>query len=274
MQIDTFTLIAQIVNFLILVALLKRFLYGPIVRMMEERQARISARLDEARAKAEKADSAREAYEQKRRELDEQTRQIIDEAEEQAEERRAELLDRAREEADRASMRWRQAMERERSAFARELRRRAGLQVVGIARRALQEMADAELESRAVSLFAQQIRDLDDGTVVTLSERMGKSGSARLVSAFELNDDDRETLAKLIAERFGDGVALSFETSPDLICGLELRTDGRKVVWSMDSYLTTLEEEILRLMDETPVATESDAEEPAEAAADEPGGQQ
>lgn len=270
MQIDTFTFIAQIVNFLILVALLKRFLYGPIVRMMEERQALISARLDEARAKAEKADSAREEYEQKRRELDEQTRGIIEAAEEQAERRRAELLDRAREEADRAALRWQQAMERERSAFAREIRRRAGLQVVEIARRALKEMADAELESRVTALFAQRISQLEQDTVAELSERMVRSGHARLVSAFELNDSDRKMLERLIAERFGEDVTLSFETSPDLICGLELRTDGRKVVWSVDSYLTTLEEEILRLMDETPVASETTAE----GAPEKPGGEQ
>ena len=48
MLIDWFTVTFQIINFLILIALLKRFLYGPILRAMDERETTIAARLFEA----------------------------------------------------------------------------------------------------------------------------------------------------------------------------------------------------------------------------------
>ena len=51
MLINWFTVAAQIVNFLILVALLKRFLYGPIVAAMSAREGRIAAQLTEAQRK-------------------------------------------------------------------------------------------------------------------------------------------------------------------------------------------------------------------------------
>ena len=54
MHIDWLTVVAQIVNFLVLVYLLKRFLYGPILQAMDDRQAGIAARLQEADAKAGK----------------------------------------------------------------------------------------------------------------------------------------------------------------------------------------------------------------------------
>ena len=55
MQLDGFTIVAQVVNFLILVALLKRFLYAPIIRTMQAREDHITTRLDEAQEKISKA---------------------------------------------------------------------------------------------------------------------------------------------------------------------------------------------------------------------------
>ncbi len=46
MQIDWFTLFAQIVNFLIVVVLLRRFLYKPILQAMAEREAKIAAQFE------------------------------------------------------------------------------------------------------------------------------------------------------------------------------------------------------------------------------------
>ena len=268
MQIDTFTFIAQIVNFLILVVLLKQFLYGPIVRMMEQREEGIRGEIETAQRRSEEAETARQAYEEERAQLEQQTAAILSRAEEDADRRKAELTVQARQEAERAGIRWRQAVERERSAFVRELRLRSGAQVVEIARRALESLADDDLQARVARVFAQRLRELHEDEATEMAERIAHTGSAQVVSAFELQAGQRELLADLVADRFGEGISVSFETSPDLICGVELRTDGRKVAWSIDSYLTALEDEVLRLMEETSVEM-GDAEAPA----DEPGGE-
>ncbi len=52
MQIDWLTVIAQIVNFLILVWLLKRFLYQPVINAMDQREQRIAERLQKAELRA------------------------------------------------------------------------------------------------------------------------------------------------------------------------------------------------------------------------------
>ena len=57
MLIDGFTVVAQIINFLILLFLLRRFLYGPIIKIMEERQAKIAAQLAEAKQLKETAEA-------------------------------------------------------------------------------------------------------------------------------------------------------------------------------------------------------------------------
>jgi len=69
MQIDWITVVAQIVNFLVLVWLLQRFLYGPITRAMKNREKRIENRLTEARQERNEAEDEAEAYRQKQRQL-------------------------------------------------------------------------------------------------------------------------------------------------------------------------------------------------------------
>jgi hypothetical protein len=37
------------------------------------------------------------------------------------------------------------------------------------------------------------------------------------------------------------GATVDFETVPELIMGIELKTRGRKISWSLENYLTILE---------------------------------
>ena len=62
MQIDWFTLVAQIVNFLILIWLLKKFLFRPVQNVMKKRENEITSRLEEARNRLNEAEKKVEEY--------------------------------------------------------------------------------------------------------------------------------------------------------------------------------------------------------------------
>jgi len=70
MNIDWLTVAAQVVNFLILVYLLKRFLYKPVIAAMDRREARIRDRLEKAREREQEAQSRAESYESAQAELE------------------------------------------------------------------------------------------------------------------------------------------------------------------------------------------------------------
>ena len=96
MLIDWFTVIAQIVNFLILVGLLKYFLYGRILRAMDQREDRIASRLTEAEQREQEAEDERRHYQARQKDLEEKQSDILAEAREKAEAERKRLLDEAR----------------------------------------------------------------------------------------------------------------------------------------------------------------------------------
>ena len=250
MQIDWFTFGAQIINFLILVGLLKRFLYGPIIEAMDAREARISSRLEEARTKREEAVAEKEKYQSLQEDLEQARQRELAEAEQEAQQRRQELLHEAREEVAHLEREWRTALERERESFLRELSERAVTETIAVARRALRDLADADLEAQAVEVFLKRLRTLDETERVALSEALHTNGGQAVVhSAFALSDGHRSEIRTQLAEQIGEASEVMFDADAEVGFGVELRIGERKVAWSLDSYLDALKARVRERLD-------------------------
>ena len=136
MQIDWFTVAAQVFNFLVLVYLLKRFLYGPIIDAMTRRENNIAARQQGADEKARLADETAQSYRDKINKLEAQRQALLAQAKEEAHAQRAALLEQMRAEVAETGEHWRKEAEREKDAFLKDLRRGISRQVSVVARRA------------------------------------------------------------------------------------------------------------------------------------------
>ena len=240
MLIEWFTVVAQIINFLILVFLLRRFLYRPIVTMMANRRERIEADLAATERKREEAREEIETYRRKNEELDEQRQSLLQEAKESAESERHRLLAEAREEVEKARSRWQQALDEEKEAFLLDLRQHVGEHSYQVMRRALAELADSELEERIAAVFLRRLTDLGAEQRQLLQHANGANWTIQ--SAFELSPDTRDQIRRQLAEALDYEGDLHFSRNSDLICGLELQTPDHKVAWTIGSYLDELEE--------------------------------
>ncbi len=100
MPIDWFTVGAQALNFVILVWLMKRFLYKPILNAIDAREKRIAAELADAAAKKAEALKDRDAFQHKNDEFDRQRAALLGKATDDANAQRERILDEARKAAD------------------------------------------------------------------------------------------------------------------------------------------------------------------------------
>ena len=150
MHIDWFVFLAQIFNFLLLMYLLKRFLYGRIIKAMDDREAKITSRFAEAEDLKIKANEEVELYEKRNRMLHEKKEIMLNEATMAADAKRKELMDQVRRDVDAVKARWQDMLVREQDAFFYDLRQRAAKQLYATARKALADLADVELEERIV----------------------------------------------------------------------------------------------------------------------------
>jgi F-type H+-transporting ATPase subunit b len=252
MQIDWITVSAQIVNFLILVWLLKRFLYGPVVRAMDRREERIGQRLEEARDRETEAGQQAESYRERRRELDERRDELLEEARDEAAEEKKRLVDEARAEADEARQKWLGQLEREKDAFADDLRRDIAAVFRKVADKALTELADRALEEQMAARFASRLEGLDEDTVAALASA---EDGLRVTSAAPLEPSVRSRLTRALHEHVADDAEVTYDESDELLCGIVLHGGGLRVGWSLADSLEGFDEQVRDLLADADAAT-------------------
>lgn len=245
MLLDWFTIIAQIVNFLILILLLRRFLYGPIIHAMDEREQRITLRLREAQRSQAEAEQAEADYRQLTEDLKGDRERLIHEAKAEADDLRKEMLREARHEVDQAQAAWYRAIQQEKESFLSDLHHRASSQTCAIARQALADLANASLEKHIIEVFLQRIREMAPAEMARISQSVHTSnGEFTIRSAFEIPQELWSEIEETVREQFSIDSELGYEVEPGLICGIELKSQGQKVAWSLASYLESLEQNL------------------------------
>lgn len=236
MLFDWFTVAAQIVNFVVLVALMKHFLYGPLVRAIDAREERIAAQLAEAERKNKQAELKTQQVQQQISELENRCAQMIADARSEAERKRNEMVGNARDSVRALEQRWREDLRLEQSTFFSGVRRAAAEEILTITRRVLADLAGAEIEQSAVVKFLEKLRSVDRRTLKTLS-----GGALTVASATELPADLQRRIEETVEQCVGNPVPLYFERAPEMAWGIELRGDGQRIGWTPDGYLDSLE---------------------------------
>lgn len=255
MLIDWFTVGAQALNFVILVWLMKRFLYKPILDAIDSREKRIAAALADADAKQSQALGQRDEFQRRSDELERQRAGLIAQATKDAEAERQRLLDEARQAADALSARRQEALRSEAQRLNTALVRRAQQEVLAVARKALADLADANLDERIADVFARRLRALSGAARESIVRALETASHAALVrSAFELPAQQRAAIQSAVNEAFSVDVALRFETDPALVGGIELGANGQKVAWSIADYLASLQKGVDELVQPRPAA--------------------
>ena len=251
MLLDWFTIGAQALNFLILVWLMKRFLYKPILNAIDAREKLIAKELADADAKKTEAQKERDEFQKKNEEFDQQRAALLTKATDEAKAERQRLLDEARKAADALSAKRQQSLINEAQNLNQAISRLTQKEVFSITRKALTDLATVSLEERMGEVFNRRLRELDDKAKTVLGDALKKNPEPALVrSAFDLPAEQRAAIQNALNETFSAEIHLRFETSPDLVSGIELSANGQKVGWSIADYLASLEKGVGELLKE------------------------
>jgi len=249
MLIDWFTVSAQALNFLVLVWLLRRILYKPILNAIDAREKLIAVELSDAAAKKAEAQKERDEFQHKNDEFDEHRAALLTKATYEAKAERQRLIEEARKAADTLNAKRQEALRNEAKNLNDSIARRTQEEVFSIARKVLTDLAGTSLEERMVDVFTRRLRKMDGKAKEALGAGLKTAAEPPVLrSAIELPADERAKIQRAINETFSADIHLRFETAPDRIGGLELNTNGQKVGWSIADYLTLLEKGVSELL--------------------------
>jgi F-type H+-transporting ATPase subunit b len=263
MLIDWFTVIAQVVNFLILVWLMKRFLYTPILNAIDAREKRIAAGLADAEAKHEEAQRESDEFKNKNEEFAQQRKALLSTATLEAQTERQRLIEEARKASDDFRARQQEAMRNDFNNLKDEIIRRTRDEAFAIARKTLSALVAESLEEHMVEAFIRRCQTLNEEEKNSLHNAFrAADGPALVRSTFPLPEGQQKAIELAAREIFAFAGPFQFETSPDLVSGITLSVNGYEVAWSIAEYLLALEQNVGDLLSVQPPAEDQKEPDP------------
>ncbi len=235
MSIDWITVAAQIANFLVLVWLLKRFLYRPILDGVDAREAEIAERMGEAKRIRDTAEAEKAAFAERVALLESEQSDVLGTIRAEAKDVRERMLAETREQLATERAAFARDRQAEAERYATALQKSGAEALLALTRKALMELADETFEERIVIHAGRQI----DASRQALLEAAAGAREAIVTTRDSLSDALRATLTDQVKTRLL-GVTLRFATDPAQAPGLVLRLGGVQIVWTVDSYIEEL----------------------------------
>lgn len=247
MLIDWFTVLAQIVNFLILMWLLKHFLYKPVLEAIDSREKRIADLLSDTEISQQKAEQQQADLAEKNKMISDEHSTLLKRAEEQAELIKQKMIKDASEEVTEKKSQWLSDLQKEKSNLEHDIAQRAQQEVFHVARKVLKDLSDVELETQVTKVFIKQLDQFDSQQRKEFET--SKKNSLIIRSAMNLSDSDKERLQQVVSKIFSSNSSLKFEKDETLVSGIELVANDYKLSWNIDDYLSDMKESIASLVE-------------------------
>jgi F-type H+-transporting ATPase subunit b len=151
------TMLAQAVTFLVLLALMQRFLFGPVSEILRARAGEVKQKLDDAEDQKRRAGQHAKDLEERLRQIHEEARREVQRAAEEGRAAAQRIIEQAHQEAGEALRRGREQLEHDRRAARIELRNQVVDLSVRAAARAIREVFDENAHRRAVDRFLSEL---------------------------------------------------------------------------------------------------------------------
>lgn len=240
MLIDWFTVAAQLVNFLLLLWLLKRFLYQPVLRALDERERKIAAELSHAAAVEAAASQAKAEWQHKNDAFEEERQIMMKQAADEAGTRRNELLEKARHEYETLRSNLLGLLKREERERNEESQRLICDEIFSVSGKLLSELADQSLEASITDKFCRKLETSGDELLARFAGQNKAPERAVIRTTFSLAPELQKRLNSIVSELLHAEIPLSFEQSVNNGCGIELCLDDYCVTWHFQAAMNTL----------------------------------
>ncbi len=252
MLIDWFTVSAQVINFVVLVWLMKHFLYKPILHAIDERGKKIAAQLADAASNKAEAQKEKDEFKKKNEDFENNRTESLKKMNADVQAEREQLLDEAKKAARDLNQKLHKDIKKAQENRHHALIQRAQKEVLSIARKTLKDLAGASLEEQMIDVFIRRLQDLAADEKKRLSSALSEAQGPLLVStSFDLMPKQKTAIKNTIRELLVSQDEIQFQIMQDQMSGIELNAGGQKVAWNIADYLDALEVGVDEILNES-----------------------
>ena len=142
-------------------------------------------------------------------------------------------------------------LQRQKESLLADLSQRAGDEIYAIVRRALQDLANEDLENQIINTFIKRLQNMDAFEKEKFKEFYKTTGQQITVrSTFEIPEEMRQKIQEIVRDQTGIDVKMQYKIAPELICGVEMSSHDTRIAWSIASYLNTLEADLSEVLEQ------------------------
>ncbi len=223
-ELNWTTFILEILNFLVLVWLLKRLFYRPVQEMIEKRRKGIEQQFENSRKIQERAENLQNQYEYRLEEWESERQAARSNLENELAKESRRLFDKLQDELEAERKKQEVLTERQ----VKEQLEKAEIRALELGARfaasVLKELRAEQLEARIIDLLLRQLGEISGeklNGLATVSEQ-GRQQEVYIVSAYPLNRIQQQKLEECLQKLLSAPLALSFSEDDELIAGLRM----------------------------------------------------
>lgn len=223
MELNWSTFVLEIVNFLVLVWILKHFLYKPVLEVIARRRGRIEKTLADAEARHADAESLREQYQGRLAIWDQERQQAREALADEIEVERAANMTKLQGALRQEREKMRVAEARRQADTLRKIEETALVQAAKFASRLLQQAAGPDTQARLVDMLIAELSQLPAMRITSMRNTYAQTADAILVvSAFPIADDQRRRLEPALVMLSAADAPVRYEQDSELIAGVRI----------------------------------------------------
>lgn len=234
-------LFVQIFNFLIVVVVLRAWVYKPVVGLLQKRRETIAQGLEDARVAAEARENAEKEAESVVAAAQQEANTIVREATDRAEQAAGEVKAEAEKDAEAARQSALAEGEQLKNQALGEVRGQVAALAIAAAQKVINEALD---EKRQQKLIDEFFSGLEGGKVIVLEGEQLEGQSATVTSALPLSDDETKRIENGLKDQLGGDAEVEFKVNPAILGGLVVRVGDKVVDGSVSGKLTSLEQSL------------------------------
>ena len=244
MGIDLVTLIAQIINLVVLIWLMKRFLYQPILKMVSERQALIDAEIKRAHQARQEALLQEAQYNKKLSDFEAKRSEMLSQVRQEVDAFQQKLLTESKQAIAYSRKNWQAELEQEKQSFDVTLQAAIVKNFKIFASDALQDMAGIELSSLVLKKFKEKMQKISKTSYKQMQDNILKNGKVIVSTDTKLDNQTKADIKAFLTDFFvlQNDVKFEFKEDAELICGIQIQVGEHQTSWNLKNYLEAFED--------------------------------
>jgi len=241
MKVDILTYLFEIINFFVLLWILKKLLYKPIISVLKERKEYIAKRIREAEEAETKAKRMKEEYEKMLKQIEEIRKTKLAEITKEVQQEKEKLYENMKKELDAQRQKFLDSLEMEKREALNEIKEETIHLSLAFVSKLLSNFADEEIHKKLFSIALEGIKNINKEEIDNIKEELKNRNTVVVETAFPLSKEDIDRLKQTIKDIFNVDINIKTEERKDLMAGVKIHLSSKMIDTSLEGQLSVFE---------------------------------